>query len=522
MANPTRLQIESNFALPKYKVEILNHAGTWYTITNALVAAISGSADSTGNQDNGVSFGTPSDPSASVEMEDYAVDGSHYMHDPYWINKPVRISFGFDTSDYVVVYQGPLKSMSRKNEAITLDLGGSLDYLADVKIHTPVYYRKPAATKTTIASQENPDGVGYSAGLINLAFWRAGGRPLEQKGILYTESSPDWKFWYSCEQSLIAPDYSWYSGDNTQDEVYTLARAVGGQIYQDTQGTVRYTQPLSFGDTSGYTSYFTFTDAHFDGYSESITKGELVGTLKMQYTPRRVEVMQTVIEDTTPRQIGPFNVTGQAETIELAPNNPIWQYQGLTAFNNNTATITMKAQLLDNREVTPVIGNVQQYANKVLIEVSNPDSTTPMIITSIKIEGRPLMANDELNLQYPQPGDAFLPEKVVENNVYVQNEAHAKRLIRMIYDFYNELRPIITLDNVMYDPDRFVGEIVQLSSRYNNDAFKKFRIIKIAHNNLGTTMSVDLVQVTSVPKRSDMFIIGDTSYTGATVKQLSY
>lgn len=521
MTPPSRPQIENVFALPKYKVEVLNHAGTWYTITNALVASISGSADSTGNQDNGVSFGTPSDPSASVEMENYQVDGTRYMNDPYWINKPVRISFGFDTSDFVTIYQGPIKSMSRKNEAITLDLGGSLDYLADIKLHTPIYYRKPAATKTTIASQENPDLGGYVAGLLNFALWRAGGRPKDQQGINYTEASSGWKFWYSCEQSLIAPDYSWFSGDNTQDEVYSLTRAVGGQLYQDTLGTVRYTQPLTFGETSGYIGYYTFTDAVFDGYTESISKGELVGTLKMLYTPRRVEVMQTVVEDTTPRQIAPFVLSGQADIIELSSDKPIWMYQGLTSFNNNTATITMKAQLLDNRVVTPTIGLVEQYANKVLITVSNPDSVTPMIITSIKIEGRPLMANDDLNLQYPAPGVAFLPEKVVENNVYVQNEAHAKRLIRMIYDFYNELRPIITLDNVQYDPDRFVGEIVKLSSRYNDNPAVTYRIIKIAHNNLGTSMSVDLVQATNLPKRSNMFIIG-TSYSSGDTKQLSY
>ena len=521
MAGPTRLEIEAVFATPKYKVEIIDHTGTWHQILNARISAISGSADSTGNQDNGVSFGTPANPSASVEMEEYAVDGSHYMRDPYWINKAVRISFGFAASDYVVVFQGPLNSMSKKNESISLDLGGNLDYLADVKIHTPIYYRKPAATKTTVASVEDPDNVSYTGGMINMALWRAGGRPYEQKNINYTEASPDWKFWYSCEQSLIAPDFSWYSGDNTQDEVYALARAVGGQLYQDTFGVVRYTQPLTFADTSGYVSYYTFTDSVFQGYSEAISKGEKVGTLKMNYTPRRVEVMQTVVEDKTPRLIHPFSILGQADTIELSPDKPIWQYQGLVTNNDITATNTMQAILLDNRTVTPDIGEVLQYANKVSIVVSNPDSVTPMIITSIKIEGRPLEANDDMIVQYPAPADAVLPEKSVENNVYVQNEAHAKRLIRMIYDFYNELRPIITLDNVQYDPDRFVGEVVKLASTFNNDAAKYFRIIKIAHQNIGTTMSVDLVQINSIPKRSDMFIIG-TSYVSGDTRKLSY
>lgn len=519
MPMPSRPQIEATFALPKYKVEALDHTGTWLTVLNARVANISGSADSTGNQDNGVSFGTPSDPSASVEMEDYQVDGIHYMHDPYWINKAVRISYGFDTSDFVVVYQGPIKTMQKTNEAISLDLGGSLDYLADIKIHTPIYYRKPAATKTTIASIEDPDDVGYSAGLINLAFWRAGGRPKEQQNIAYTEASPDWKFWYSCEQALIAPDYSWFSGDNTQDEVYTLARAVGGQIYQDTLGTVRYTQPLSFGDTTGYVSYYTFTDDVFDGYTENISKGELLGTLKMLHTPRRIEPMQDIIDDKTPRIIYP-DIIGST-IIELAPSLPIWVYQGLVTNDDITAVNTMKAQLLDNREITPTIGAVEQYASKVLITVLNPDVTTPMLLTSIKIQGRPLAAADDILTQYPLPGIAFLPEKTVENNVYIQNEIHAKRLIQMIFEFYNELLPIITLNNVQYDPDRFVGEIVQIDSIYNSDIAKYFRIIRIAHEQLGTSMSVGLVQVTDIPKRSDMFIIGDT-YSAGDTRELSY
>ena len=127
MPAPTRDQIENVFSLPKYKIEVIDHTGTWHTVLNARVVSISGSADSTSNADNGVAFGTPSDPSASVAMENYLVDTTRNMYDPYWIGKAVRISFSFDTADFVVVFQGPIKNMSRTNQDVSWELGGSLD-----------------------------------------------------------------------------------------------------------------------------------------------------------------------------------------------------------------------------------------------------------------------------------------------------------------------------------------------------------------------------------------------------------
>ncbi len=512
MAAPTRLQIEADFNKPKFKVEILPHTGVWTEVINARVSNISGAVDSASNSDNGVSFGSPSNPSADVEAEDHIV-ASEYLSAPYWINKPLRISFGFDTSDYVYVFSGPITQIQKKNNSITYSVAGNLEYMKDIKLLTPLYYRKPIATKTTVASVEDTGSLSWNAGLINMAFWAAGGRPYEQKDITYTEASSGWKFWYSCDQSIIIPDYTWYSGENTFDEVFAMARAAGGQIYQDNNGVVRYTQPLSFGDITGYSSYFTFDDSMFVDYSENISKFENVGTLKLAYTPRRIEPIQNVIEDTNPYLFMP----NETRTIELSPQLPIWQYYGLVSNDTITATNTMKAINVHNVAVTPSIGAVVADASKVSIEVSNPSSTIPMIIHSIIIQGRPLAALED---SYTSFGFGE-PERNIENNVYIQNQAHADRIIRMIYDFYVDIKPIITLEGVQYDPDRFVGELVKLDSIYNSSTTDIYRIIKIGHSSIGTRMDVDLVKVTGLPQTSDMFIIG-TSYSGATVKQLSY
>lgn len=509
----TREQIESSHALPKYKIEILV-SGVGYTqLLNARIVDISGSIDSTSNSDNAVAFGSPSEPSASIQAEDYTVDG-RLLSDAYWIGTSVRISFGFDTSDFSTIFTGPINSINKTNESVSYSLGGSQNYLRDdIKLVTPLYYRKPIATATTVASIEDPTDLDYSAGMLNYAFWKSGGRPYEQKGITYTESSPGFKFWYSCDQAVIAPDYSWFSGENSIDEVYTLARAAGGQIYQDINGVLRYTQPLMFGETINYDNdFFVITDSVFTTYEESISSKETVGTLKLTYTPRRVQPVQVLLEDKTPRLFIP----NETKLIELEPQLPVWEYIDYVSNDDTTATKNIQAMLLDGRAVTPDIGEVIKTAGKLSVTITNPSSTVPMVIFSIKVNGRPLSADDELFVSYGNES----PERNVENNVYIQNEAHAQRLVRMIYDFYYETKPIITLSNMQFDTDRFVGELVQLDSIYNSSE-RVYRIVKIDYNVLGTSMNISLVNVTGLPKRSDMYIIGET-YVNADVRKLSY
>lgn len=514
MPVPTRPQIEANYALPKYKVELLNLAGTWITLNNARVTAISGSVDSSSNSGNPLAFGAPNEPSATVSLEDYNVYLTYYLADAVWMNQPVRLSFGFDTSDYVVEFFGPITAISKDNEIVTLSLGGIDRYLATLKLHTSIYFRKAIATKTTTTSVEDPEGVGYVAGLINYALWKAGGRPYEQQGINYTESSTGWKFWYSLDNSIMSPEYAWFSGDNTLDELYALARASGGQIYQDRSGVYKYAQPLSIGDYVPYAGvHFSFTDSLFIGYNKTISNNEQVGTVKLTYTERHVKPEDVVIEDKTPRFIAP----SQTVTIELTPQSPVWSYVGLTSFSDQTAVNTMSALLLDSSAVTPTIGLVETSANRVAITLTNPSATYPMIIDSIKIKGRILEAGEDLTVTY----GSVDPVRNIENNVYIQTQAHAERLARMIYDFYVANKPVIKLSGVIFDTDRFVGEIVYLASvNFQNDG-EFYRIIALSHDGLGTSMDVSLVNVNSIPIHSDMFIIGDT-YSDSDTRTLSY
>jgi len=514
MAAPSRGQINTTYILSHYKVELYNLSNTWVEIASAHVVALSGNIDSTANVNNGIAFGSPATTSADVDVEEYLVDGTYYISDPVWMNRNIRISFAYDDSDYVQLFFGPITRINKSNNTVKLSMAGVEQHLSDLKIHTPIYYRRLVATKTTSSSEENPANSGYTAGLLNYAFWQAGGRPWEQNGIFFSEASTGFKFWYSCDFSILAPEYSWFSGDNTLDEVYALVRAAGGQIYQDSLGVLRYTQPMSFGDTTDYGgTYYTIDDSMFVDFSHNVTHVEKVETLKLTYTPRVIAPEQEVINDATKR----FFLPSETKVIELSPQQPIWSYVGIISGDNTTATNTMHAFLLNNQIVTPTIGTITTNAASISITVTNPSSTVPMILYNITIKGRPLVAKDELNLSY---GSGSV-ERILENNVYIQSEAHALRYLQMIYDFYVQNKPIITLNGMIFDVDRTVGELVKVDSNYNNnDPGTLYRIIKIGHN-IGTSMDVDLVNITTIYNRTDIFIVG-TSYSDGDVKRLGY
>lgn len=519
MANPTRLQIEASIPLPKYKVEIW-YANAWRQIPDSSIINISGDIQSTGNIDNGLSFGTEVEPHATIVCERLVVaSADKLLEDSYWLLKRMRISYGFDTSDYVKTFVGPIRERSINQNELTVELVGNIEYVRNTKFYSSLYYAKPIATKTTIASVENPSSPSYEAGLINRIFWEAGGRPYEQEGINYAETDASFKFWYSCEQSILTPDWSWISSENLVDELYTLARAGGGQIYQDHNGVLKYVQPFSFADLSPYGGLlytpYQYDDVDFQTYSEQTTSYEQVGTVKCTFTPRSVQPYQPIYEDKIPR----FFQASEVKSLILETQLPVQSYQEIVS-----ACFT--ATDIHGNAVTPTVSAVTTNATRIDVTLTNPSATTPMIIHSIKILGRPLGAGEEMTVSYGS-GD---PERNIENNTYIQSEPYAKRLIRMVYDFYASGRPVITLHNAIYDTDRFVGELVKVTSYYNrvyvasgvyNDNDDLYRIINIQHSLTGTTMNIDLVNVEGLPTRDQMFIIA-TTYSGSDTRKLSY
>lgn len=508
MAAPTRAQIEADVTLPTTKVEI-KPAGIWLDVTADVISATD--ALEASGELAGFAFGASGGAAASVEVWKTAFGYA-------WEQAPIRISYGFDTSDVVRRFVGLIVGRSRGAAAGQWDCRGWDALIEGVRIRSPLFHRRPAATATTVTSIEDPANLNYSGGLINYILWECGGRPDAQAATY-----PNATFYYACDQALIAPEWSWITGDNAWEELDRLCRACGGQLYQDVDGVVRYVEPLNLAAgvaTFGYTdSVATAGTAAlrvansrslYADISDQADAYRAPTAVTCTYVSRIVQGVQQVYQDTTPKRVEGSAVL----TLECDTQLPLYSVSRVEV---KTAVLrTGRAPTAAEVAVTIT----DERAQRVTVEVDN-NLAEPVIIYQVLIFGRPVTAGEEGSAFYSASG-ALVTERALplEDNPYIQSASHARRLCRMAFDFYSDPRPIITLAGCGYDPDRYVGEPIVLTSSDWGYTDEPCRIVALRPDN-GEFMDVDVCPSDGLPVGNEFYQVGQ-SYGNSASLQLSY
>lgn len=505
MPAPTRAQIVADVTLPTFSAEIFT-GGTWVAITSHVVAA-SADLDASGGQPSGVAMGPAVSPEARVELFADTATTLQTLRGYEVDNLPVRLSFGFDTSDLLQRFGGVLRGWGGEGRTRQWELRGWDALIEATEVRSPLFRRRPAATATGATTVENPATGGYAAGLINFILWTCGGRPLEQQATY-----PSATFYYSLSEALIAPEFSWIPGDNPWQVLLRLCKAAGGQIYQSTDGVIRYRDPITM--ATG-TPAFTFSDevltaaqrvsqgkAGYETIRDRHDSDAAVTGVTCTYISRVVQGAQVVYEDKIPRQIA----GGASLTVTCDTQLPLFSLAGAaidacvirTAVQATTSQVTVSPTLSSAQRVTVVITNTL---------------TDPVMVDAIRITGRPVSAGEQGSASY-----IVSPARVVsiDDNPYIQSARHAEMLCRMVYDASNAAGTIYELGGCGYDPDRFVGEVVGLTSSDYGLTSLRCRIVAIRSD--GKWMDVELAPLGSLPTSSSVHIIGAVSGT----KDLAY
>lgn len=479
----------------KYQVE-WKPAGSWVDITSSVLTA-RGGTEITGNRDNALAFGDSSDSQAEFE----ALDG---LASTAWARTPVRITYTVN-GVAVKAFAGIITGRKRGDDGLSFDCVGYADLVRATKAYSLPYSRRPVATKTTAASVEDPSNTAWRAGLINWIFWNAGGRPLEQN------SNPTYaaaaKFWYSCDQAALAPTWSWVEGEDGWAEAQKLAQASGGQVFQSADGTVMYRQPYGYADA---TALYTFNESTYLTVDEEQSAAKVSDSVRCSFIQRDERPMQKVAEDSTPQIIYP----GNTAYLVVEPSWPITTLElktdGLSLVDNAVQVTFGSGEKALPATHYGAFATVS--AKQINVEISN-QTIYPLQLWGYVLRGRPIMASEGGSVIV----GSGVNQRTLDDNPYIQTEAHARRLASLYLKYYAAPRPVRGLSGCDYDPARYVGEVVNLTVTKWGIVAQPHVILSIEHDDTGLSASYKMAYVGDLPKNSDYFQVGP-SYVGQSKK----
>jgi hypothetical protein len=492
--------------VPAYTIEWFV-SSAWVNISNYLVGedAVQTSHTTTGDR-SGFAFGDDSESTATFKVR-------RAIGRPLRL-QPVRITYTMDSTTRRA-FTGIVKTTSGDRDIITVDCTGFKRLIEKTKAYTNMVYRRPVATATSTVSVEDPSSGSCVSGLINQLLWTSGGRPKEQDfNSTYVSQA---LFWYSCEQAVIAPDWTWTAGDDAWSEIMKLCQASGGQLYQDGDGIVRYKQPFSFADGTAVFVFDATATTHnpavstpHGDFEETYPDDQAATKITCSYVPRRLEAIQNVVEDTDVRMVN----AGDNLTIDLEPKFPI---RSLVTNGSGLKDDALNVTFFNGAGVAQVNpGGYQTYvvvsAQKISLVIGNY-SSFPFYVNKITLQGEPVVAGEAGTVSVGSGTE----EMTISENTYIQSRSHAQRLCEISQLFYSQERAVRVLRNVPYMPERFIGESVRLNIPDIGISSVAHVIVAIEEGETGIDASYTLVSTAGLPKTSDYFLIG-TAYSGLTRK----
>jgi hypothetical protein len=456
----------------------------WVDITTSVIS-VSGDGAFSGSRDNALAFGDSSATQISVVVKDALTATA-------WKKTPIRVTYTVGAASGTA-FAGIITKRDRNTSdaELTFNCIGFAELIRTTRAYSLLFHRTPVATKTTAASQEDPTLPSYIAGPMNWILWQAGGRPLEQN---FTYTNP--AFYYSCDQALISPNWSWLAGEDGWSECLKLAQASGGQVYQDSAGVVRYRQPYAIADAS---SVFTFDESVYDenGISETDDVTPLVTQVTCAYVSRELRPTQAVVEVTTPRLIH----IGETITLVNEPAQPLYTLDAPTAANFVITTADYAVPVLGVDYTVAIVWAAQ----RITMTVTNLMSI-PLSLWKYTLKGQPVIAGPTGSVTL----GSGTSQKTISDNAYIQTEHDARRLCALVLKFYGVTRPVRSFGGCVFDPARAVGEVVGLSNVRWSMSAELHIITKIAHDDTGLFSDYELAYVGDLNKTSDYYQVGPT------------
>jgi hypothetical protein len=507
---------------PAYQLEWHN-GSQFVSIDNDFVLGIDLDIETDGDENNPFFLGDQSEAAAQIKLRSVAS-----FYNQAWEDRRIRVRQKMMGTTLRTVFEGIInhRRAGAAADTITFGCAGYGDLIRRSKAVSDLYYRRRGATETTTAvwdtnkSVDDPANPNYAAGLINYALWVAGGRPLELD-YLY----PSARFYYSCDNSLFIPEWTWLAGEDTWAECAEIARTCGGQMYQADNGVIHFRSP--FTPTQGLVS-LTWDEGDYADLEEDIGTSVKADRVKVPWSLRAIQPPGVAFDLAQP-VIVPAKGASTYGTLDLpifTPELPIWRWDDLsgtppTATLSGLSSENLVVSDFSNVRIKPTGGQAvfmqaREIGAQWLQLRLHHTYNKPIVFNRIVLNATPIavVATGEVVVGNGSSQFNFDPSP------YISSEPHARQLGEMLLAFYNKPRPVRRVKGLIYDEWRYQGERVRLSNSDFGISNEVHCIVGL-HPRNGNTMDADVIPVGDLPQYDQLFVIGET-YASSAVRQVVF
>lgn len=308
--------------------------------------------------------------------------------------------------------------------------------------------------------------------------------------------------------------HAWLDDESLLEEMWEVARAVGGQCYFDQLGKLRFENSTHW---AGHNVVWALTEGEYTHVRPSYTPDLLITKVVVEWSARVVAAENVVYTLNEAKIVKP----GETLVFEARFNNPLYQYTELTSDDYYVISIGGMPQGSATVEVTlPLAG---RQAQRCQVQVVNSHTTLAVALIKLEIKGLPLVGgpNEEdviLSVRPPYPGDDpydVLPPRVrtARANMYVQTVTQAKALAAMLTARNGVLIPTWTLSGVPGFPHLEPGDKVSFQAADTITTNRNGFIVQIdwTGGNAGFMQTITLIDAVSMFPYTDYYVIGTTA-----------
>ena len=300
--------------------------------------------------------------------------------------------------------------------------------------------------------------------------------------------------------------YSWLDDESLLEEIWEIARAVGGSCYFDQLGKLRFENQIHWAGQA--TVLWTFAKTAYKTFRPTYGPDNLANRIVVEWSGRFVGAVDTVYSLGEAKLIRP----GETLTFEARFSNPLFGYVALAASDYKV----ISAGGVDmTSAVTVTLLTAFRYAQRCTVQVVNSHTTLAATLIYLHIRGYPLIGGptEQVTAEAETNPLPFMRSRAVRGNMYVQTVVLAEALAKSLLGRYQQLAPLWTLRDVPGVPQLELGDRVQCQTSDAIGADVEGFVIEMtweASASRGFMQSLTLLDAANLFPYTDYYVIGTT------------